>query len=388
LGSVLPILSLKKTALRATIILGALMVAVPGAQAEPSTKKAIWGPGRVDGVSQFPIYQDLGVGILPFGIYWDRIAKSRPADPHNPDDPAYNWAAYPDVEFSTREAPRYGIQIMLQVARTPGWANGDQPNTVPPKRARDYANFMIAVSRRYPNVRYFSVWGEPIRASNFLLHPTESRNYFARDSDRLQEAPKPFNYRQRKDVRHYAELVDATYGALKKENAGDLIIGGNTTTSGSVDPFNWIRFMRLRNGKPPRMDLYGHNPFGTRGPDLKKKQLVPGTADFSDLDILVPHIDRWLGRSGRNHKLKLFLSEFTAPTEVPSRDFPFYVTPSVQAKWVRDALRIGRSWSRIATVGWYKLYDSEPDGEGRESRLGLITRAGRRRASYTAFKQG
>ena len=32
------------------------------------------------------------------------------------------------------------------------------------------------------------------------------------------------------------------------------------------------------------MDLYGHNPFGPRRPDLSKGPLYPGTADFCDLD--------------------------------------------------------------------------------------------------------
>jgi len=95
-----------------------------------------------------------------------------------------------------------------------------------------------------------------------------------------------------------SKTADATYGRFKKRSREYRIIGGNTTTSGNIDPFNWVKWMRLRNGKPPRMDMFGHNPFGTRGPDLKKDQILVGTADFSDLDIFVPWVDRWLGRAG------------------------------------------------------------------------------------------
>jgi hypothetical protein len=41
------------------------------ADAAPSRKKAIWGPVRVDGVSQFPIYRDLGAGIYQMELHWN-----------------------------------------------------------------------------------------------------------------------------------------------------------------------------------------------------------------------------------------------------------------------------------------------------------------------------
>ena len=54
---------------RATAI-GLLLLAlavVPAADARQSRKKSIWGPVEVNGVSQFPVYRDLGVGIFQMG---------------------------------------------------------------------------------------------------------------------------------------------------------------------------------------------------------------------------------------------------------------------------------------------------------------------------------
>ena len=45
----------------------AVTVAPNPAAARPSQKKGIWGPVTVNGVSQFPIYRDLGAGV-----FWTR----------------------------------------------------------------------------------------------------------------------------------------------------------------------------------------------------------------------------------------------------------------------------------------------------------------------------
>lgn len=372
-----------------SLLAGVLLVAFTGltvlpapASAAPSRKKAIWGPARVDGVSQFPIYRDLGVGIYQTAIDWRQTAPSRPKHPLDPTDPAYRWN--PEIDFAVSAAQKHGIHVSVMVMWTPRWANKGQSARVPPTSAQDYAKFVEAVARRYPTVRHFMVWGEPIRAPNYLLHPTGAPNYYAQKTGTLPV----FNAQQRRDARGYARLVDTTYGRLKRRDPRNLIIGGNTTTSGDVDPFNWVRHLRLANGKPPRMDLFGHNPFGTRGPDLKKDQLLPGTADMSDLDVFVPWLDRWLKRSGRNRSLRVFISEYTAPTDVPSYEFPYHVTREVQAKWLAAGLRIARRWSRIYTFGWIGLRDAPVRADGQEARNGLIDANNVRKPSYYALKRG
>ena len=365
----------------------ALLLGAAGpADAAPSHKKAIWGPAVVNGASQFPIYRDLGVGVYQTFVNWRATAPTRPLHPRDPNDPAYRWA--PEIDFAVAEAERYGIGVSLMVLRTPAWANGGEGTTVPPTSAQDYAKFVEATARRYPSVRLFMVWGEPIRRANYRVSRGErSPNYYVKPGDSQEKGLPTFNAAQRRDARRYAQLVDATYARLKKRSRAYRIIGGNTTTSGDVDPFNWVKWMRLANGKPPRMDMFGHNPFATRRPDLRKDQILAGTADFSDLDVFVPWIDRWLGRRGRNRKLPLFLSEYTAPTDVPSYEFPYYLTRRAQAQWLAAGLRIARRWSRIYTFGWIGLRDP-PLRDGEESRTGLIDANDVRKPAYYAYKRG
>lgn len=368
--------------LRLLIPLLVVLLVGPPALAEgatPSRKKAIWGPVRVDGASQFPIYRELGAGIYQYALRWSDVATARPADPRNPDDPAYQWPE--ELDFAAGEAARYGIQMSLMVLKTPGWANGGQPGNAPPINPKDYADFLEAAAKRYPRVRHWMVWGEPIRFPNFLIHFGYPKQRL--DNGRLDAV-------QRVDARKYAELVDAAYGRLKRLSRRNLVIGGNTTTIGDwFSPEQWMRGLRLKDGRPPRMDLYGHNPFGSRGPDLRKKQVTPGTADFSDLDVLAGWIDRYLDRRGRNRNVKIFVSEYTAPTDVESYEFNYHVTRAVQAKWLAAAMRISRRWPRIYTLGWIGLRDAAPRAEdGKETRTGLIDRQGRRKPAFKAFQRG
>src|SRR3954451_8608334 len=88
-------------------LLLALLMPAGASAAPPSLKKAIWGPVTVDGVSQFPIYSDLGVGIYEYTIAWDAIAPTRPSNPADPNDPVYVWPA--ELDLARSEAQRYGI---------------------------------------------------------------------------------------------------------------------------------------------------------------------------------------------------------------------------------------------------------------------------------------
>ena len=180
----------------------ALSVGGPGAaDAAPAHKKAIWGPARVEGKSQFPIYKDLGVGIYQIQLLWNEIAPDRPAHPTDPNDPAYRW---PDeVDFAVREAPRYGIHVALQVIYAPPWANGGQSRVWAPAPG-DFADFVSAAARRYRSVRHWMIWGEPSRSDHFQ--------------------PLPVN--GSRGPRIYSRLLDAAYGRLKGRTGGTSSSGG------------------------------------------------------------------------------------------------------------------------------------------------------------------
>lgn len=351
------------------LLLLTLALAMPAvADARYSRKKAIWGPTQVNGVSQFPIYRDLGVGIYQMALQWDQVAPTKPQRPGDPADPAYRWPE--EVDYAIREGARHRIRVALMITRAPSWANGGRSSEWAPKRPRDFAAFARAASRRYERVRLWMIWGEPSRDFNF----------------------KPLPRFEATGPRRYARILDAAYGSLKRERRSNLVIGGNTFTTGDVSPRQFIRSMRLPNGRPPRMDMYGHNPFTRRKPALRKGPLGHGYADFSDLDTLAGWIDSNLGRRPSGGPIRLFLAEFTLPTDHPNHEFNFWVTRKVQANWLAAALRITRRWSRIYALGWIALYDEPPNGPngapGDEVNRGLLEWDGDRKPSYRAFRRG
>lgn len=368
----LPIKPAKRLKVAPLVALMVLTMLAPVSDAAPSRKKAIWGPTKVDDVSQFPIYEDLGVGIYELPILWNGAAPTRPANPRDPSDPAYQWPE--SVDFAISEGERYGIEVSAMLIYAPKWANGGKARNWAPKDPQDFADFAAAAATRFPQIRHWMIWGEPSRREQF--RPV------ARDARRTRHITE----KQREGPELYARILDASYEAIKGVSPRNLVIGGNTFTTGDIAPRKYLKAMKLPNGKPPRLDLYGHNPFTARRPALRKGPLPYGFADFSDLDTLVGWIDREYASRGK--RPKLFLSEFTAPTDHKNHEFNFHVSRRTQANWLTSAFAIARRWSRIYTLGWYELYDEEPRPRGDEVNRGLLTIEGKPKPSYKAYKNG
>jgi hypothetical protein len=343
-----------------------LFVSTADARAGATYEKAVWGPSVRNGVSQFPIYRDLRVRIYEDQLRWDSIAMRRPSSPRDPKDPAYAWPA--EVTTAVAEAKRYHMQVALQIIGAPQWANGGKPSNWAPTKPQDYANFAIAAARRYPSVHLWMIWGEPSRRGDF--EPLTPALRYVK-----------LNAQQRVAPHLYAGILDASYGALKSVSHSNLVIGGMTYTTGDLSPQQWIENLRLPNGRPPRLDMYGHNPFSYRDPNLAGSPSGEQNTDFSDLGRLAGLVARYLGRPG-NPRPKLFISEWTIPTGV-DQEFNFRVDPLVQAKWITDGLRIGRQLRSIYAVGWIHLYDEPPTSYG-----GLIETDGTKKPGYFAWKNG
>ncbi len=320
-------------------------------------------------MSQFPIYEDLGVKVFQMSISWAAVAPTRPAKPRDPGDAAYQWPA--DVDYAITEARRHRMQVLLMLSGSPPWANHGRSSEYAPTHPSDFAAFARAASRRYPSVRRWMIWGEPSRSANFKpLVP--------------QPLGTSITAAQKAAPRRYARLLDAAYGQLKAQRKTNVVIGGNTYVTGEIRPGAWMANMKLPNGRPPRLDWYGHNPFGYRNPSLRNPPSKQGLVDFSDLGRFDKLLQRKLGK--RLHKrIKLWLSEFTVATG-PDREFNFHVSRATQARWIKNAFKVARSLHNVAGLGWIHLYD-EPPGPS-ISNGGLITYNGKRKPGYYAFKRG
>lgn len=359
------------------LVLVATLLALP-AQASGASllgkplEKALWGPVAIDGVSQFPLYDDLDVTLFQIQIRWERVApRRRPGDPANPGDPVYRWPA--ELDTAVAEAAKHRIKVLILIQGAPGWANGGLPWTTPPDDVAEYAAFVTAVARRYPTVRHWMIWGEPLRNVNW---PGFDRS----DQGRLRIA------------QHYARLLDAAYDALKRESPSNVVIGGNSFTTdrrpmdwAPVPLYEWMRILRLPNGKPPRMDLWGHNPFTTRIPRLGDPPAA-NQGDFSDLDRVLRRLRRHVSRPSKR-RIPLFVSEWCLPTG-PNDLFPLELTYRQQARWLGRAFEIARREREIWGMGWWELMDDRPpEGSDRANRCGLLDADARPKPAYQTFKR-
>jgi hypothetical protein len=350
----------------AATTLSAMLLACTPATAR-TFEKAFVGPETFNGASQFAVYRDLGVRVLETGLSWSSIAASRPADPTNPNDPAYAWP--PDLDGTIAQARANGIDMLFIAQSTPAWANGGQADSSwAPTDPQDYANFLIAAAKRYPTVKRWMIWGEPCRAPQFK--PITYQPY-----------GRPLTPEQKSEVGRYAVLLDDAYGALKSVNAKNVVIGGNTWTVCDIRPLDWVQNMRLPNGRAPRLDLYGHNPIGL----AKRNTPFPPRNHFvgiSELPRLQRYVDRYLGRPG-GHRIGLWLAEYFLPT-MGNRSTNFVVNPSKQGTILAQALRAVRRMPTVTGFGYDFLYD-DPNVFGN---AGLLTADGHKKSAYFAFKRG
>ena len=340
--------------------------------APQTTKKLMWGLSFLpDGSSTFPIMRDLGVGIFAIQARWEMIAPDeRPADPTDPKDPAYEWPGY--LTDSIKDAQQHGMKVQLMLMGAPKWANGGRPWNWMPEDPDDFGDFATAVTRRYPSVDLWMIWGEPNREPNFSpLAPMTVE----------QATPEyELNAEQQVAPHNYAVLLDTAYEALKREGPSDLVIGGNTYTSAGTDnirPYQWIEYMTLPDGSRPRMDMWGHNPWGNRRPGITEPPSRNGTVSFPDLERLVEVLD---GAGFPDGPLDLYLSEWGVATGFEDKDLQQELSPKAADKWIREAFEVAE-WDRIYTLGWVHLLDNERNSTG------LLTEDGQRKSSYETYKR-
>jgi hypothetical protein len=362
--------------MRRLLLLGATAMALlaPASGASAAAEKSLWGPTMLpaghpecppaaasESCWAFPLYRQLGVDTFQFQLTWSAIAKSRPAHPRNPNDPAYVWLK--SIDSIIREAAANGITLAAMVKSTPSWANGGRAVSWAPTNAKDYADFLYAASKRYPGIARWMIWGEPNYGYHFLPMPVNSRS----------------------GPRHYARILDAAYGALKQAGRKDVVIGGMTVNSlrnvTTPDFIRWLRVGKGRRSRPPRVDWWGHNPFEARRPRINDGP-IRKFRGLNDLDTLHRELKAAYSkrRGGPGKAPRLWISEWTVLSErSPSLFLGFYVSAQEQAQWIDSAYQLVNKLPYVRGLGWFKLEDQA-------AAWGLLDDAGGRKPSFYAFK--
>ena len=88
--------------------------------------------------------------LIRVNLWWGgpglMVAAKRPANPTNPNDPAYNWDTY---DRTVVYAKQFGMKVIFSILGTPRWANSAKGWNVAPTKMSDLKNFVTAAARRY-----------------------------------------------------------------------------------------------------------------------------------------------------------------------------------------------------------------------------------------------
>ncbi len=243
------------------------------------------------------------------------------------------------------QAAHYHIRVCILVIGAPSWATGSSSVYVAPTNPGDFADFLTAAARKYRSVRDWMIWGEPNRDANFQPMPANS-----------SVGP-----------RRYALLLSAAYHALKHVSSANVVIGGNNASYGTVNPAQFVRSMRLPNGKPPPLDYFGLNPYTARFPKPHQYVCCNGGRDIDDLTSMESEL-----RHTYHRHVPLWLSEFTISSDENNRAFDFHVSRAQQARWVTAAFKLVDTLRYVVGLGWFNLVDDPPSVPGHLT-TGLMT---------------
>src|ERR1700704_2051175 len=201
-----------------------VLLAIPAAGARAATKMPIgfyddasfrWSSNALTNLEQAA---NPGATIIHTAASWPSIAPTRPADPADGSDPAYNLG---DLDALVANASELGLRVMININGTPRWANGGLTPNHMPKRLTDLTAFARMLATRYSGhegfgkVTLWSVWNEP----NLQLFLTP-----------------PFRGKKIVSPAEYAKLYRAAYAGIKAGNKLAQVAIGETSNIGRDKP--------------------------------------------------------------------------------------------------------------------------------------------------------
>ena len=312
--------------------------------------------------------------MVRIDLRWDLVALRRPATATDPADPAYDWTHYDRVVAASRAR---GLRPLMVIWATPAWAadpavpQGAFPAfSTRPLHPSDVGAFATAAARRYApqGVMDWESWNEP-------SIPLFLRPQYARVRGRWVPV----------SPRTYSAIAKSVYRGIKSVSPRARVAGGVTAPTGDLDPqacpvqpdcrIRPQEFVRLLNapGLRPPMDAWSHHPYPLRRPadtTPPKRSYV----DLYNLDELFRALDRTYLRG-----TPVWITEFGFATRRTSQ-YPFFVTPAEQARYMADAFRRMRATPRVKVFIWYLLQDHADWASG------ILDLQGKRKPAFAVFR--
>jgi len=300
-------------------------------------------------------------------VAWQDTARNRPGDARDSFDPAYN---FDDLDDLARSAQQRGIELLVTIWGTPGWANGGQSPSRSPSDLQELEDFSYALADRYsglhagyPAIRLFSAWNEP-----------NLEQFLAPQFDEAGESVSPGLY---------AEIARAIHAGVKEANGEALVAIGETSPRGQDRPSRGTvqdshspgRFARLLSEEEPALvfDAWAQHPYPPRAGIAPARPVRWPRVALGNLELFGESLDVWFGRS----ETPIWITEYAHET-VPD---PVGVSLETQARFAEEALVLAAGNPRVRVLVWFTLLDRAGD----RWQSGLIASDGTPKPSYERF---
>lgn len=297
-----------------------------------------FGPGTIE--SRMETLHSLGVRIVRVTVHWDEV---------EPEQGTFDWTTPDTVLGSLQQS---GIEAVVTLYGTPGWANGVRAPNVAPTRGSDFAAFAGAMAERYPSVHKWTIWNEP-----------NQRRWLSTASP----------------VQYVTRLLNPAYAAIHDASPSSRVAGGVTAPRGGTGGTSPVSFIRGMGRAGARLDAYAHHPYALSPSETPSSGGCAQcqTITMSTIDKLVTETRKAFGRP-----VRLWLTELGYQSNPP--DKLAGVPWQTQATYVAAAAY--RAWltPRVDLLIQY-LYRDEPGTDRWQS--GLETRAGVAKLAMGAFAE-
>jgi hypothetical protein len=374
----------------ATVLVAALVAASTASTATASKfiQKGIYDDAQIlygNPDKIFPAMAEAGTELIRVNLWWggpNGVARRKPANPADPNDPAYNWATY---DRTVHYAFAYHMAPIFTVIGTPAWANASRGWNEAPTNIGDLQAFVTAAAKRYSGNFHLSDGSTVGRVAKWIAWNEPNNPIFLRPQ--FTRSNKKWVIQSAID---YAKICNAVVKSVHAVNRTNKVACGATaprgnnqpgTTRSSIAPLAFLRAMKLAGAKG--FDAYAHHPYygyPTETPNTKPppgKLGAPPTAitlgNFSDL---TKEVQRLYGN------VRIWVTEYGYQTNPPDKQFG--VSQKLQALYMQQAwAKLGAN-PKVDMMIWFLWRDEARVGAGWQS--GLYTASGGRKIARETFE--
>src|SRR3954454_13079167 len=256
----------RRLSILSVLVLTALCVAAASASASSRLRIGLTDSGGAyfDEGDLFPLRARTHARVLRVQLYWGGargVSRTRPAEPLEPSDPAYDWS---DADRVVLASHAEGTSILFSIFGTPWWANGSKAMNRAPRNQDDLWNFAYAAATRYsgtyeredgvvlPAVRLWTAWNEPNLTLGLVPQWRKVRGHWiaqsAVDYARICNA--------------VTDGIHATLIRNERVACGVTAARGNNNPRGKRQSVSPIAFMRaMKKAGAQGFDAYAPHPY-------------------------------------------------------------------------------------------------------------------------------